>query len=109
MNFEKTLIKNLPEVQSPIVVSAILDPLSSESQLAAPLLRLLRDELNVAVVVLLVPDVDIKELPLQNFFRFVFSSSFETESVTAHFGELPLQHLLTLKISTPGSILFCRV
>ena len=42
-----------------------------------------------------------KELPLQNFFRLVFSPSFETESVTAHFGKLPAQHLLTMKISTP--------
>jgi len=104
LKLDHTLVKypkDRSQAASPIVVSAILDPLSNEAQLAAPLLRLLRDELNLSIVVLFVPDVDVKELPLQNFFRLVFSPSFETESVTAHFGKLPAQHLLTMKISTP--------
>jgi hypothetical protein len=104
LSLERTLIRTpqQSEGRSPIVATAILDPLSAEAQLAAPLLKVLRDELNIPVVVVLIPNVDITELPLRNFFRFVFSPSFETESITAQFSKLPLQHLLTLKISTPG-------
>ncbi len=52
-----------------------VDPLTSAGQRAAALIPLLSDTLQYSVTVLLMPRLDISDFPLQNFYRYVTSSS----------------------------------
>jgi UDP-glucose:glycoprotein glucosyltransferase len=90
---------------SQLVVTAVLDPLSEAAQKIAPLLRTLRDVLGLRVRVVLVPPLEVSELPLKKFYRFVLdadgASGGGLRTAGAHFAGLPRQHTLTLRMEVP--------
>ena len=50
--------------------TAIFDPLSEAAQRAAPVLLALRDVLGLKVRLVLAPDPELSEMPLQKYYRF---------------------------------------
>jgi hypothetical protein len=87
-------------------IHIVVDPLSVAGQRAAALITLLRDQLNYAHTVILVPRLEISEFPLQNFYRFVLqphggSALQEGSSAGAHFSGIPRQHTLTVRADVP--------
>ena len=50
--------------------TAIFDPLSEAAQSAAPVLLALRDVLGLKVRLVLAPDPELQEMPLQKYYRF---------------------------------------
>lgn len=69
-----------PGAPSLMKAIAILDPLSEAGQRLPPLLKLLHEELNVAVEVVMVPDLYATEAPLTSYYR--------TASISSHGGVL---------------------
>ena len=91
-------------------VVAIVNPLSAEAQMLAPVLQFLVQSTQVDVTVVLNPQRKLSELPLKRFFRFLaqpklaFSTAghlLETSKLT--FTNLPAAPLLTLTLQTPAS------
>jgi hypothetical protein len=104
-----------------------VDPLTLAGQRAAALLPILQEQLQYRFTVVLVPRPDITEFPLQNFYRFVAPTgagvatgadasagasagagaadgahSFTAPgSASARFAQLPLQHVLTVRMDIP--------
>lgn len=57
--------------ESPLVVTAVLDPLSDAGQRTSPVLLMLRDALGALIRVHFIPKSDVAELPIKSFYRFV--------------------------------------
>ncbi|CAM9342800.1 unnamed protein product [Scytosiphon promiscuus] len=77
---------------------AVLDPLSVAAQRASTLLSLAQDVLRLPVTVLLLPSLEVPELPLKNFYRLVLGPA--SDSV-ARFDRLPTRDILTQRLDTP--------
>eukprot|EP00602_Paraphysomonas_sp_CaronLab_P013244 CAMPEP_0185040580 /NCGR_PEP_ID=MMETSP1103-20130426/38799_1 /TAXON_ID=36769 /ORGANISM="Paraphysomonas bandaiensis, Strain Caron Lab Isolate" /LENGTH=1608 /DNA_ID=CAMNT_0027579943 /DNA_START=104 /DNA_END=4931 /DNA_ORIENTATION=- len=75
----------------------VFDPLSRAGQRAATLIQFIQNQLRLPQIVILSPEMEITEFPLQNFFRFVSNPT----SPTAQFKNLPKQHTLTVRIDSP--------
>ena len=73
-----------------VVVTAVLNPLTEAAQRVAPLLKVLRDQLQVPLKVLLVPDLQVFEFPLQKFYRYVVSADVGDVTPRALFANLRL-------------------
>ena len=69
-------------------VKAVLDPLTTAAQRVAPLLVFLRDVLGARVELLLLPEPQISEFPLPNFYRHVSPSSTVAGAATVAAAEL---------------------
>mmetsp|Transcript_2448 Transcript_2448/g.8246 ORF Transcript_2448/g.8246 Transcript_2448/m.8246 type:complete len:1639 (-) Transcript_2448:772-5688(-) len=80
-------------------VVAVLDPLTEAAQRAAPVLTTLRDVVGLEVTLILVPNTELSEVPLQKYYRFALDAV-ESDSKTV-FTSLPRSHVLTLRIDTP--------
>lgn len=81
------------ESHLPLNIDYYFDPLSVAGQRAAAIIPLLSQQLNhIHHRVILAPNLDITEFPLQNFYRYV---SWEDRSV---FLNLPRQHILTVSL-----------
>lgn len=109
----------------------VIDPLSHAGQRASALITLLHDQLQFTQTIVLTPRIGISEFPLQNFYRFVASSSSGSSSSinvaaesstslssssstmratnsdsssstsSARFANLPRQHVLTARMDIP--------
>eukprot|EP00903_Cladosiphon_okamuranus_P019171 g17633.t1 len=77
---------------------AVLDPLSMAAQRASTLLSLAQDVLGLPVTLLLVPALDVSELPLKNFYRLVLGPA---SGSVASFEGLPTRDTLTQRLDTP--------
>ena len=74
-------------------------------------MKLFVEHLQLSFQLVLAPRVEISEFPLQNFYRFVSTSSLEGGDVhslhelesrnVAQFEDLPRQHVLTTRLDTP--------
>ena len=76
---------------------AIVDPITESSQRLAPLLRIFRDRLKLPLSVINAPATMIDndpKLPITSYYRFVAGDSTLNG---AHFGNLPIDHILTLR------------
>ena len=103
--FEDTLeYENDPDDddENSVQITAVLDPLSESAQRLSPLLILIRDTLQLPLVVLLAPKTEINsydQLPIMSFYRFVANPLVPR----AIFTDLPLEHVLTLRLDVPDS------
>ena len=89
-----------------IHVVAVVDPLSESAQRLSPLLRVIRDQLNLPLTVILTPATLIdgeSDVPITSYYRFVADSNAMPATATpkAHFSDLPHEHLLTLRMDVP--------
>ena len=78
--------------------TAIFDPLSEAAQRAAPVLLALRDVLGLKVRLVLAPDPELQEMPLQKYYRFALDVD---SAPRAKFASLPKHQVLTLRVDTP--------
>ena len=78
--------------------TAIFDPLSEAAQRAAPVLLALRDVLGLKVRLVLAPDPELSEMPLQKYYRFALDVD---SAPRAKFASLPKHQVLTLRVDTP--------
>ena len=81
----------------------VCDPLSIAGQRTAALTKLIKEQLQLPLTVILVPQLEVHDFPLQNFFRFVspVASGASSSSLSGVFKKLPRQHTLTVRIDTP--------
>lgn len=100
----------------PMLVEAIVDPLTAPAQRLLPLLAYLRNRLNVTLSVLLLPQPDMgTALPLQNLYRFVLDDEPDYDRAGAALAPaavvhgLPKDGLYTLKLDTPAAWLVDQV
>jgi hypothetical protein len=92
-----------------INVLAVVDPITESAQRLSPLLQILRDELQLPLTVILAPTTEISsdsKIPISSYYRFVADSNLyqgaeERHSPMAHFSNLPLEHILTVRMDVP--------
>eukprot|EP00557_Chaetoceros_sp_GSL56_P002854 CAMPEP_0176501380 /NCGR_PEP_ID=MMETSP0200_2-20121128/14128_1 /TAXON_ID=947934 /ORGANISM="Chaetoceros sp., Strain GSL56" /LENGTH=1737 /DNA_ID=CAMNT_0017900259 /DNA_START=262 /DNA_END=5475 /DNA_ORIENTATION=+ len=88
--------------ESRVKVRVVLDPLTEASQRVAPLLRTIRDNLELPLELIIVPSfiTDDSSLPLTSYYRFVSEiNKFETmELPKASFQGLPTNQVLTIRM-----------
>ncbi|KAM7540782.1 hypothetical protein Aperf_G00000023124 [Anoplocephala perfoliata] len=87
---------------------AVIDPVSRDAQRLSQILLVLRKSLPCSITVILNPITGLSDLPLKNYYRFVWQPSFyapEGESLadvpSAFFDHLPGNSLLTLGVDAP--------
>lgn len=78
----------------------VVHPLTIAGQRSAALIKLIQEQLHLSQTVILVPQMELSEFPLQNFFRFVAPTS-GASTLSGVFKKLPRQHTLTVRIDTP--------
>ncbi|KAL7581437.1 hypothetical protein ACA910_022018 [Epithemia clementina (nom. ined.)] len=84
-------------------VTAIVDPVHISTQRLAPLLEILRDQLELPVTIVLVPAPSIggdSNVPITSYYRFVAAADSDSNAL-AHFSSLPVNHVLTLRMDIP--------
>ena len=81
---------------SVLEITAVMDPLSVESQRVLSLLLELRKTVPISYRLLLLPSRDYSELPLKRFYRFVLS-----DGEQATWFNLPSHYLYTMSVETP--------
>jgi hypothetical protein len=86
-----------------VLITVVLDPLTEAAQRVAPLLLVLRDQLRVPLNLLLLPQLEISEFPLQKFYRYVVGADVENAAPSAMFLGLPREHVLTMRMDVPES------
>jgi len=97
----------LLSLSSQVQVTAVVDPASEAAQRLSPLLRAIRDQLNLPLQVILTPatvlEGDAKKVPITSYYRFVADSQAlpDTAPPQAIFSNLPSNHMLTLKLDVP--------
>jgi hypothetical protein len=95
-----------------LYVTAIVDPASEEAQRMAPLLMMLRDRLGATVKVHLAPTMELTEMPLKSYYRYVLPAELGGSGATATspdawrkpaaaFAWLPGPTVLTAKLYVP--------
>lgn len=90
-------------------VLAVVDPITESAQRLSPLLQILRDELQLPLTVILAPSTEIDSntnIPISSYYRFVADSNAyqgadEQHVPMAHFSNLPLDHVLTVRMDVP--------
>nr|CDS32366.1 UDP glucose:glycoprotein glucosyltransferase 1 [Hymenolepis microstoma] len=87
---------------------AVIDPVSKEAQRLSEFLLVLRRSLPCSITVILNPVAGLSDLPLKNYYRFVWQPSLYTaegeslaEAPSAYFDHLPGNSLLTLGVDAP--------
>ena len=108
-DFDSSFIFNVDAAESSLddesaapAVRAVLvvDPLTKAGQRASSLVGLFCEQLRIKQTVILVPSIEQREFPLQNFYRFVVSPH-DPSKATAVFASVPKQHTLTLRVDIP--------
>nr|VZI33038.1 unnamed protein product [Spirometra erinaceieuropaei] len=87
-------------------IVAIVDPASRDAQRLSHILLVLQEALPCNITVILNPQLELSDLPLKNFYRFVWEPTLldkQGQAVlpSAHFEQLPGKSLLTLAIDAP--------
>lgn len=88
-------------------VIAIVDPVTESAQRLSPLLQVIRDELQLPLTLILAPKMEVDsetKIPISSYYRFVadphrFQGS--DKAPAAHFDNLPLDHILTVRMDVP--------
>jgi len=96
---------------SPLQVTAIVDPLCLATQRLAPMLMTVASGFNASIQVLLNPLSDVTALPIKGYFRYVLEPSLDFDEVTgalranhrATFTTLPLNRLLSMVLHPPDA------
>ncbi|KAL3917350.1 MAG: hypothetical protein SGILL_004755, partial [Bacillariaceae sp.] len=88
-------------------VTAIVDPVTETAQRLSPLLMVLRDDLKLPLNLMLAPSMQVdsdSKVPISSYYRFVANPSAYQGlegSPSAHFSNLPTDHILTLRMDVP--------
>ncbi|CAM9347814.1 unnamed protein product [Chrysoparadoxa australica] len=91
-----TLSIDAPGPHLPMLV-AVVDPLSLAAQRASTLLRVANQQLGLGISLVLLPALEVKEMPLNNFYRFMLGA----QEATIVFDHLPQRNVLTQRLDTP--------
>ncbi len=86
---------------SGLSVVSVLDPASPKGMRMAPMLVMLHEALGADVTVYLMPALEMSEMPIKSYFRFV-EPALAGQSPAAVFEHLPTQHILTMKVCVRG-------
>lgn len=81
---------------------AVLDPATRDGQRLLPIISALRKSVNMDLVLHFNCKLQLSELPLKSFYRYVYETNLETEP-SALFRHLPETPILTLGMVTPES------
>ncbi|XP_056004849.1 UDP-glucose:glycoprotein glucosyltransferase 1-like isoform X3 [Ostrea edulis] len=91
-------------------IEVVLDPVSQEAQKIAPMIKVLRDVVNVDVKIYMNCRDKISELPVKNYYRYVLEPDLDfkpdgslTTGPVAKFTDLPQKSILTLGVNPPES------
>ena len=86
-----------------IKVSAVVDPVSEPTQRMVPLLRAVRDNLELPLIVVLAPQtITDDNIPITSYYRFVADPEASPGiPPMAFFANLPANHVLTLRLDVP--------
>lgn len=82
----------------------MFDPLTHFGQRASSLVSFFRDQLHYPQTIILTPRTEVTGFPLQNFYRYVLSTSSQPNGekvALARFTNLPSQHTLTARMDVP--------
>jgi len=100
--------KSSTSSSSPLLIQAILNPLTKTTQQFSAIFTALRTSIDPEIHVLLNPVVEYSEMPLKTFYRFVVPivdkhTPIESNlnSISALFATLPLHKTLTLGMDVP--------
>jgi UDP-glucose:glycoprotein glucosyltransferase len=96
---------------SPLQITAIVDPLCLATQRLAPMLMTVAAGFNASIQVLLNPLSDVTALPIKGYFRYVLKPSLDFDEVSgklrtnhrATFTTLPLNKLLSMVLHPPDA------
>ncbi|KAM3408479.1 hypothetical protein ACQJBY_001541 [Aegilops geniculata] len=107
LNAEYSAIK-LNSMNSSVHIDAVIDPLSPAGQKLSPLLRILSQQIQPSMRIVLNPISSLADLPLKNYYRFVLpsmddfsSADFSVHGPKAFFSNMPLSKTLTMNIDVP--------
>ncbi|KAG8424224.1 killer toxin resistant protein, variant 2 [Metarhizium acridum] len=106
-NSSHTVIESGDPKKSSIHIVGLLDPVNETSQRWAYILRLLAELDGVYVKLFLNPKVQVEELPVKRFYRYVveptpkFDENGSVKALTATFSGLPLNALMTVGMDVP--------
>uniref|UniRef100_A0A452YDZ7 UDP-glucose:glycoprotein glucosyltransferase n=1 Tax=Aegilops tauschii subsp. strangulata TaxID=200361 RepID=A0A452YDZ7_AEGTS len=107
LNAEYSAIK-LNSMNSSVHIDAVIDPLSPAGQKLSPLLRILSQQIQPSMRIVLNPISSLADLPLKNYYRFVLpsmddfsSTDFSVHGPKAFFSNMPLSKTLTMNIDVP--------
>lgn len=87
-----------------VEVAVILDPLTEPTQRVSPILIAIRDFLKLPIRLIMAPRILVENgLPLSSYYRFTFDplASPDTNAPKALFQNLPINHLLTVRMDVP--------
>lgn len=90
-------------------IGLIIDPISESAQKMSTLFHVLSGIQGVSISIYLNPSLNLKEMPLKRFYRYVFDDAlhFDTngaqETPMAYFSDLPVDPLYTLGVETTNA------
>ena len=90
---------------APLNIHVILDPISKTAQEVASILLMLNEALGAQITLTLSPTMNLTQVPLQSFYRYVVPSAAENDLQPLHatFSGLPIHQVLTLGLDVPES------
>lgn len=88
--------------QPAFLIEAILDPATRDGQRLLSLISALRQSVNLEIIVYFNCKLQLSELPLKSFYRYVYENNLE-EQPHAIFHHVPETPILTLGMVTPES------
>ena len=92
---------------SKMSVTAIVDPVTETAQRISPLLRVIRDELKLPLMLVLAPTMNLdgaSKIPIASYYRFVADPLAYQDNQSAPqalFSNLPTDHVLTVRMDVP--------
>ncbi|XP_078310602.1 UDP-glucose:glycoprotein glucosyltransferase 1-like [Crassostrea virginica] len=91
-------------------IEVVLDPVSQEAQKIAPMIKVLRDVVNVDVKIYMNCRDKLSEMPVKNYYRYVLEPDLTfkpdgslTSGPVARFTDLPEKSILTMGVNPPES------
>lgn len=81
----------------------LLNPLSKAGQRSVGLMRLFENQLLLKQTAMLIPQTDLSDFPLQNYYRYVlpYHGSLARNDSVAVFEHLPTRHTFTIRTDVP--------
>ncbi|XP_065924355.1 UDP-glucose:glycoprotein glucosyltransferase 1 isoform X1 [Magallana gigas] len=91
-------------------IEVVLDPVSQEAQKIAPMIKVLREVVNVDVKIYMNCRDKLSEMPVKNYYRYVLEPDLTfrpdgslTSGPVARFTDLPQKSILTMGVNPPES------
>jgi UDP-glucose:glycoprotein glucosyltransferase len=106
-----SLKSNTTSNGSPLSVQAVINPLGKQTQQISPVIKLLHDVFDADTTIIMNPQLNLSDPPLQTMYRYVLPSAATDNDIStgAVFSVLPIHHTLTLGIDVPDPWLVAPV